>query len=1260
VADHRHVPTRSGELPTGELRIAAPPGARDASPGLLGLLQVLGSLGSTLLVVAWLGTGGGRLRLLVAVLLAAGAAVGLVVALAERRRTVSRNLTGPRAAYLHYLATVATTAREAATGQRTVLLRRHPAPTALPTLVEVGPPSWPAARTTGLTVRYGVCDQPPTLTLLAPEPDPSRPWEPASTRALDRLLAVHAVQPDLPAVLDLRSVDRVDVCGPEEESRALVRALVCSAVAGHPPTALAVVVLTEPGSLPQWDWVKWLPHARPPGAAPDARASLLTSAEQVAAVLPRRRHLLLVVEGDLPVPDLPPGTTVLRLLGVRAAPADVRIVLGVGTTRRRGEEVPAVCEGPGEDASAVLADQCDGATAEALARRLDGRGESGGDGAGDLLHLLGLPDVRRLDPAAARRAAPGRLRVPIGVDDTGHPVHLDLEESARGGMGPHGLLVGATGSGKSELLRTLVLGLALTHSPDRLHLVLIDFKGGLTFAGLADLPHVSALVTNLDHDLALVDRMHDVLSGELVRRQEVLRASGCESADAHERARAGGSDLPPLAPLVVVVDEFSELLSARPGLTDLFVAIGRLGRALGLHLLLASQRLEEGRLHGLESHLSYRIALRTFSVHESRAVLGTDDAHALPPDPGLGYLRTGPARAVRLRACYVSGPLPPDDPGPTAVVPFRVGTVASSPPAAGPTVLDLAVARMRGVRPRARRLWVPPLDRAPTLDALVPDLAADRRLGLVSRRWRAVGGLTLPIGLVDRPREQRQDVWTVTLADSHLAVVGAPRSGTSTLLHTVVAALAVTTSPVEAQVYVLDLAGTPTPYDGLPHVAAVAHRNRPDLLDRVVAEVTGILDRREQWFRERGLDSMAGYRVRRARGAVDDGHGDVFVVVDGWGLLRSEHDDLEAALQDLAARGLGHGIHLVAGSVRWADFRPAVRDLFGTRVELRLGDPADSEVDRHAAALVPRDRPGRALVPGPLHALAALPRIDGRDDPADLGAGLDDLVARVAAAWPGPPAPGLRLLPDAVTPEEVRTAAAHHAVVPGGLLLGLREHDLAPLALDPDTEPHWLVVGDAGSGRSTALRGLVHEVVRSRTPEQARLLLVDPRRSLLGEVPGPHLLRHLTSADRAGPAVAELASYLGRRLPPPEVSAAELRARSWWTGPEVFVVVDDDDLLATAHESPLLALRPLLAQARDVGLHLALARRCGGVSRAWWEPVLGTLRDLATPVLLLSGSPDEGPVVGGLRPIPLPPGRGRLVTRDGVDTVQVAWRPPTG
>ncbi len=276
----------------------------------------------------------------------------------------------------------------------------------------------------------------------------------------------------------------------------------------------------------------------------------------------------------------------------------------------------------------------------------------------ELTSLLNIPDLHRHDPATLWEKATGsaRLRVPIAVSGEGRPVELDIKESAQGGTGPHGMLIGATGSGKSELLRTLVLGLALTNSSETLNFVLVDFKGGATFLGLDELPHTSAVITNLADEVALVARMQDALHGELIRRQELLRAAGnYTSALEYEKARQSGAPLQPLPSLFVVVDEFSELLASHRDFMELFVMIGRLGRSLGVHLLLASQRLDEGRMPaGEPSVVPDRSADVLRDGEPGRA--GVPDAYELPAQPGAGFLKSGVDALTRFRAAYVSGP----------------------------------------------------------------------------------------------------------------------------------------------------------------------------------------------------------------------------------------------------------------------------------------------------------------------------------------------------------------------------------------------------------------------------------------------------------------------------------------------------------------------------------------------------------------------------------------------------------------------------
>ncbi|MGL5850082.1 MAG: type VII secretion protein EccCb, partial [Phycicoccus sp.] len=755
--------------------------------------------------------------------------------------------------------------------------------------------------------------------------------------------------------------------------------------------------------------------------------------------------------------------------------------------------------------------------------------------------------------------------------------------------------------------------------------------------------------------------------------------------------------------LLVIIDEFSELLSAQPDFIDLFVMIGRLGRSLGVHLMLASQRLDEGRLRGLDSHLSYRIGLRTFSAAESRSVLGVPDAATLPSVPGSGYLRIDTETLVRFKAAYVSGALPrhtvrtvraraagsAPQAGLDRVRPFSLqpqplpaapepepdaadddGSAADAqavtpdPRAATVTDVMVQVLEPHGVPPH--QVWLPPLTDAPALSALLPSLGVTDDRGLCPVGWSGNGQLSVPVALVDKPYQQRQDLLWLRLAEAagHVAVVGGPRSGKSTLLRTMVMSLALTHTPREVQVYGLDLAGgTLAALTGLPHVGGVAGRLQTDRASRVVAEVAAVIDEREQLFLDKGIDSIAEFRRRRAAGERLGARdlGDVFLLVDGWLTLRDDFPDLYDRVVTLVSRGLTYGVHVVITAQRWMEIRPQVKDLLGTRVELRLGDPLDSEFNRKAAALVPEGAPGRGMNAEKLHLLTALPRVDDVAGAGGATEAMQDAVRRVDEAWNGPPAAPVRMLPTRVSVAELEEAVAASGVEPSLLRmpLGIAERDLGPTFLDLAAEPHLTVFGDQGSGKTALLRSLAAEVTRQADPSEAKLVVVDYRRGLLGEVPDSHLVGLAGAAPQAADVIARVKATMEARIPGPDVTPAQLRARSWWAGPEIFVLVDDYDLVATGQTDPLPSLAEFIPQARDLGLHVIVTRRSAGAGRSAFSGLLPKLADAGGAGLLMSGSKDEGAVFGGMKMRPLAPGRGVLVRRSSAPSiVQLPWAEP--
>jgi DNA segregation ATPase FtsK/SpoIIIE, S-DNA-T family len=923
------------------------------------------------------------------------------------------------------------------------------------------------------------------------------------------------------------------------------------------------------------------------------------------------------------------------------------------------------------------------------------------------------------------------LRVPVGVTANGDPLVLDLKEAAEGGAGPHGLVVGATGSGKSELLRTIVAGLAVTHPPDELAFVLVDFKGGAAFADLAPLPHVAGLITNLQSDLSMVDRAMAALQGELARRQQRLRQAGNQpDLRAYAARRAADPRLEPLPHLLIVVDEFGELLDARPGFLDVFTAIGRVGRSLGIHLLLASQRLDEGRLRGLDSHLRFRICLRTFSAAESTAVLGVPDAFHLDPTPGTALIKVDAAQPVPFTAALVSTERLHLDQVPSESSSWsgsaRAPTSEASARLERRTDLEIVVDGLAAAGPPVHRVWLPPLAADVALDPLLRDAAP--------------GWLRAPIGVVDRPLDQVQEPLVLDLSGSagHLAVVGAPRTGKSTLLSTIVAALAATHPPDEVQVYAVDLGGGLLHrLHELPHLGAVCGPREPDRVHQLVRELRSLVLERERRFRDLGVDSMASWHELRRAGLDLGGYGEVFLLIDNWAALVRELPELEAATTELAAVGLHYGVHLVLAANRWAELRPGLRENLGGRLELRLNDPLESELGRSVAASLP-ELPGRGLTQAGLQFQVALP-----GPPAAV-------LERARSDRIGAAAPPLRLLPALVAESDLPTPpGASRSREPAGLPFAVEEHRLETVWLDLfDGAPHLLVLGDAECGRSSLLRLIGRGLATRYPPEEVAVVVVDPRRGLADLATLPNLAGyactpaavvevvdqlHRELADR-GPAEDDLPPFRPRPavvfpvspgpaaalpvppgpavaapVPPgpavvlpvplrpavilngsptngsgggsggPPVSSrpAALTAAPpvGWpvgspvgspglgtpirAGPRIVLLVDDYDLLPAAGGSSLLPLLDLLGLGRELGFHLVLARRVAGAARAAFEPVFQRLRELGGLGLVMRGDPDEGPLLGGQRAAPLPPGRGFFVhPRRPPTLVQVAYSAP--
>ncbi|GBE64018.1 ESX-1 secretion system protein EccCb1 [Mycobacterium sp. MFM001] len=555
----------------------------------------------------------------------------------------------------------------------------------------------------------------------------------------------------------------------------------------------------------------------------------------------------------------------------------------------------------------------------------------------------------------------------------------------------------------------------------------------------------------------------------------------------------------------------------------------------------------------------------------------------------------------------------------------------------------------------AYRMWLPPLKDPVPVNELV-----ERDIGQPLR---------FPMGIMDEPRRHRQDVWgvDVSAAGGNIAVGGAPQTGKSTFLQTLVLSAAATHSPRDVQFYCIDLGGGGLIYlEDLPHVGGVATRSEPDKVNRMVAEMKAVLRSREQIFKQYRVGSIAAYRQMRNdpnHPAAADPFGDVFLVIDGWPAFISEFPDLEPMVQDLAGQGLAFGVHTVISTPRWTELKARVRDYLGTKVEFRLGDINETQIDRMTRE-IPANRPGRAISMEKHHLMMGVPRLDGVHSAQNLVEAISAAVQQISAGHTEQ-APQVRVLPERIylhelDPNPPGPDADYRTrwMIP----MGVREADLSVAYNNMQMTPHLLIFGAAKSGKTRIAHAVAQAICSRNSPKQVRFMLADYRSGLLDAVPESHLLpagainRNSSSLDESVKALAEI---LRKRLPPPDLTTAQLRSRSWWSGPDIVLLVDDWHMIVAAGGAipPMAPLGPLLPASADIGLHIIVTCQMSHAHRATMDKFVGAAFGAGSPTLFLSGDKQEYPSQE-IKIKRRPPGQAFLVSPDGKEVIQAAYVDP--
>jgi S-DNA-T family DNA segregation ATPase FtsK/SpoIIIE len=1082
----------------------------------------------------------------------------------------------------------------------------------------------------------------------------SLPWDPPTSggpaRGVTRSLLAGSRLEDVPIGASLGAAAMIGLAGPRPAVVALARSLVLQTAVHHGPADARIAVAGGPTTADQWRWTAWLPHARWTGG--DSTASLLASGTDevhalVAALAALRDDRLTVLVVD--DPGLLSGRR-SALAGVVAAGRPVAVVVLAPSPAM----LPAGCttvvvvdehgwasaprldgDGTGGFLTAGLVERTARRCAMALATLGDPEAEDEGADLPGQVRLLDLVDLPELTASAlADRWGSGlrsglRLATPIGVRageraaDPPCPLVLDLVAD-----GPHALVAGTTGSGKSELLRSLVAGLASSLPPDQVTFLLVDYKGGAAFAECRGLPHVLGVITDLDGHACR--RALRSLEAELRFRERVLAGLGIRDlADHPAYRRADGADgvaaVAPLPQLVVVVDEFAVLAGEQPDFLAGLVGVTVRGRSLGMHLVLGTQRPAGVVSPVIRANTSCRIALRVQDASDSADVIGVPDACRVDRrQPGRGLLRLGehdvtPFQAALCTGAHLVGPGPP-----VVVRPARVGP----PPACEPSAAepgkgsDLAAlveaaadAARRSGRPSPRRPWVEPLPAAVDLDEVDhlsrfdggggPEAVRDADVLEAADRSGPLAGRGAPsavLGLADDPDGQarRRLVWDA--AAGNLLVVGTAGSGVTTTLTTVATSLATTCSPDRLHLYCVDHgSGGLAPLAALPHTGAVVQAGEVERTHRLVSLLTAALDTRRRHLAGGGhLDDLPR----------------IVLLVDNLAGLRAAFDDLAGlavidGLDRVVSDGPGLGIHTVLAADRVGAVPVALFTALAQKLVLRLADRQELHALGLGSTEPPPALPGRGL---------------------DAGTRLEIQVARptscarLATRWPAPtdPPPSVLTLPLVVERAELVPAMAAADGV--RLPLGLCGTDLtvADLALAPGD--HALIAGGARSGKSTTLAALAAGAVEAGIAVIAVALRPSPLRDVAG----------------LDDVVRDLAAV------PAAVARAVAHGQ---TGQACLLFVDDAELVDDGVGLDALVSRRsgsahVIAAGRPDALRCLYGHWTTGVRRCGLGVVLRPASDLDGDVLGLAVLPRT--------PVPAAVGRGWSVAQGQAELVQVA------
>ena len=1219
--------------------------------------------------------------------------------------------------YKKLLAKLRTYLKKQADEQRLVALLTDPDPEVLEEQIKQREHLWERRPEDPdfLTVRVGKGKQPFSVTLNIPEVESVDPM----AAEVQRFKHDFTFVDDIPCGISLPRVKSLGITGRRQDVAALTHEMICQIATHHSPEDVRILGIYPLSQKQDWEWMADLPHTTPLKGCKLKRLTavgedeaiqllnfMLEELSQRASKIAEQNstpggastmqpvslpHLVVLVHDYVDVRQHPALTHAFKLgeqLGVsviylvaqqQAIPSQCRGIV------RLSEECMLTYAGIGVDRETlegVQADKIQLDHARRIARSLSAlHVVSDDDDAADiptnvrLLDLLDIPFADQVDPekwwGSGTQPRFGMLRVPIGRNADGI-VWLDLNDNVHG---PHGIIAGTTGAGKSELLQSMIVGLAITHHPHLVNFVLVDFKGGAAFKPFEKIPHTVGMVTDLSGKLT--ERALVALKSELKRREHVLSGANAKKISEYIAMRAQNpKSLEPLPHLFIIIDEFAELAKEHPTFMEGLVSVVQKGRSLGVHLILATQKPTGSVNPNIWSNLKFRICLRVASLQDSRDMLGRSEAALLPSTiPGRAYFQIGSEVFDLFQSARIS--LPARVANEAALAAKQVAT-NNGEIIDQKVLMDIIEPYQETIGAELFKPWPAPLPNRVNLTEVYKQVRRMIPVQPPESKQPVYGWLTCPMGMIDLPMEQRQEPWLLDMPKSggHVLVGGASGSGKSVFLRTLITSLALTHTPGQLNLYLIDFGGQALRvFEKLPHVGGVFSESDAEYISRLLRKLEGIIEERKKYCTTHQLDDFLSYQRRRAEKSDLPEMPAVVLVIDKFVDFKQAHEKELERLLLIARQGRTYGVYLVLSVDRPVSVPMQLLSLFELRIGLRLVEYTDSLilVGKNDASTIDPATPGRGYKRGKTleEVHIALP-VPGEDDDEQTSQ-LDILVAsflRDSKTAKITQAPPIRLLPEYVRADYFLMDAVSGRGTQGNIVdsvaptqalsvrVGMEDFTLRPIALDLNADtPHAMVAGGPGSGRTTVLQTCLL-MLATPTNRHAQVILVDFRR-------GSRLMRRL-------PNVCMYADTEERLNQVMEKLKAELRKRSTQLREELeqmqddlnvvlgasmtplVLVIDDYDQLSVLSRNPFNDLKEFMPQARDLHFHIIVAGPPNDLMRS--DPLLTSVRT-ARLGIVLGGDPND-PQVLGVRMSDMAAGRGYLVRRNQKYLVQLAHLAP--